>query len=259
MVRRPRARLHHHRHRHRHRERRLLPDLHRPRRLRAHRRARPGHLRRAGARLHFLQVLSGACWAGGEPPARPFAAPAGTVLFRPGDSCPGFVLLRRGSIRVDLVTADGHSLLLYRVGPGGSCALSVACLFSDEPHSAEGVVEAAAEGALLIPAAFRRLVDEDAGFRARVLEAFGARLADVIRRIEELSFRPVDAWLAALLLRRGPELPATHDAIAAEIGSAREVVSRRLGVLARAGHVALARGVVRVLDRAALARIAASP
>jgi len=189
--------------------------------------------------------------------ARPFRAPAGAVLFRPGEACPGFVLLARGSIRLDLVAEDGHQLLLYRVGPGEACALSVACLFSGEALSAEGVAETDLDGAMLPPDAFRRHAEADAAFRAALFAGFGARMGALLARIEELSFRSVDRRLAALLLARGaPEVAMTQERMAAEIGTAREVVTRRLGALARAGRVALSRGGARVLDRAALEEIA---
>jgi CRP/FNR family transcriptional regulator len=187
--------------------------------------------------------------------SRPLQVPAGQVLFRPGDPPAGFLLLRGGRVRVDLVAEDGHALLLYRVGPGEACALTTACLFAQEEYSAEGRAETPLTGALLPAAAFHALMGESAAFRRFVLAGFGARMAALLARIEDLSFRPVDARLARLLLERAPLLAATQAEIAAEIGTAREVVTRRLGALARAGLVELARGGVRVLDAAGLRRI----
>ncbi|HYF07410.1 MAG TPA: cyclic nucleotide-binding domain-containing protein [Acetobacteraceae bacterium] len=57
--------------------------------------------------------------------ATPLQAPAGTVLFRPGDPCRGFLMLRTGRGRVELVAEDGHALLLDSVAPGEACALHV--------------------------------------------------------------------------------------------------------------------------------------
>ena len=188
--------------------------------------------------------------------ALPLRAPAGAVLFRPGDPCQGFVLLRSGRARVDLIAEDGHALLLYRVEPGQACAITTSCLFAGEAYSAEGTAETDCEGLLLPAALFARLVEESAAFRTFVLAGFAARLGALMGRIEELSFRSVDARLAAYLLERAPrKVAATQQEIAADIGTAREVVSRRLAAFARAGLVRTERGAVTPLDPAGLTRI----
>lgn len=188
--------------------------------------------------------------------ALPLRAPAGAVLFRPGDPCRGFVLLRTGRARVDLIAEDGHALLLYRVEPGQACAITTSCLFAEEPYSAEGTAETECEGLLLPAALFARLVEECGPFRTFVLAGFAARLGALMGRIEDLSFRSVDARLAGYLLGRAPgTVSATQQEIASDIGTAREVVSRRLAAFARAGLVRTERGAVAVLDAAGLGRI----
>jgi len=188
--------------------------------------------------------------------AMPLRAPAGTVLFRPGDPCRGFVLLRRGQARVDLIAEDGHALLLYRVEPGQACAITTSCLFAGEAYSAEGTAETDCDGLLLPASLFSALVEESNGFRRFVLAGFAARLGTLMGRIEELSFRSVDARLAAYLLDRAPGVvAATQQGIAADIGTAREVVSRRLAAFARAGLVRTERGAIAVLDAPGLMRI----
>jgi CRP/FNR family transcriptional regulator, anaerobic regulatory protein len=188
--------------------------------------------------------------------SRAVRLPPGAVLFRPGEACPGLLLIEQGSVRVDLVAEDGHELLLYRIGPGETCAVSLACLFGDEAASAEARAETEVTGRLLPPAAFRQLASESPPFCAHVLRGFGARLAALMARIEELSFRPVDQRLAAFLLTRAPgPVGATQEAIAREIGTAREVVSRRLAALARQGAIAVARGEVAILSEPLLRAI----
>lgn len=188
--------------------------------------------------------------------ALPLRAPAGAVLFRPGDPCRGFVMLRTGRARVDLIAEDGHALLLYRVEPGQACAITTSCLFAGEAYSAEGTAETECEGLLLPAPLFARLVEESAAFRTFVLAGFAARLAALMGRIEELSFRSVDARLATYLLERAPgTVAATQQEIAADIGTAREVVSRRLAAFARGGLVRTERGAVTVLDAPGLIRI----
>ena len=188
--------------------------------------------------------------------AMPLRAPSGSVLFRPGDPCKGFVLLRSGRARVDLIAEDGHALLLYRVEPGQACAITTSCLFAGEAYSAEGTAETDCEGLLLPAALFSRLVEDSAAFRTFVLAGFAARLGALMGRIEDLSFRSVDARLADYLLARAPgTVAATQQDIAADIGTAREVVSRRLAAFAKAGLVRTERGAITPLDLDGLRRI----
>lgn len=189
--------------------------------------------------------------------AMPLSAPAGAVLFHPGDPCRGFVMVGTGTVRVDLIAEDGHALLLYRVAAGEACLLTTACLFSGEAYAAEGRAETAVEGLLLSQPVFDALVAESAPFRRFVLAGFGARIAALMARIEALSFRSVDRRLAeALLARGGAEVAATQAELAVEVGTAREVVTRRLNALAREGLVALGRGTVSLRDIAALRSLA---
>ncbi|WP_237215650.1 Crp/Fnr family transcriptional regulator [Falsiroseomonas oryziterrae] len=189
--------------------------------------------------------------------AIPLAAPAGAALFHPGDPCRGFVMLSGGRIRVDLVAEDGHALLLYRVAPGEACLLTTACLFAGETYAAEGRAETAVSGLLLPRSAFEALVAENASFRGFVLAGFGQRLATLMARIEALSFRSVDRRLAgALLARNAPDIAAAHAELATEVGTAREVVTRRLNALARDGALTIGRGSVTIRDRRMLEDIA---
>jgi CRP/FNR family transcriptional regulator len=185
--------------------------------------------------------------------AMPLVAPAGAVLFRPGDPCRGFVMVGTGTARVDLIAEDGHALLLYRVAAGEACLLTTACLFSGDLYAAEGRAESAVEGLLLPSGTFDTLVAESAIFRRFVLAGFGARIGALMSRIEALSFRSVDRRLAEALLAHGtPEVATTQAELAVEVGTAREVVTRRLSALARDGLVAIGRGAVTILHPAGL-------
>lgn len=193
--------------------------------------------------------------------AVPLEAPPGTVLFRPGELCSLYLLLLRGTVRVQLVTAEGHAIVLYRVEPGQSCVLTTSCLMAHDAYAAEGVAETAVRALGLPPALFDRLIAESAEFRRFVFASFGRRLADLMLLLNEVAFRPIDARLAGWLLERArephPRVSATHHAIAAELGTAREVVSRRLKQFERRALVRLGRGQVELLDRPGLRRIAA--
>ena len=112
--------------------------------------------------------------------------PAGTVLFRPGDACSLYLLLTAGTVRVQLVTPDGHQLVLYRVAAGQTCVLTTSSLISHEAYAAEGQAETAVAGLGLTPATFERLLGRSAEFRRMVFADFGHRLADLMLLLNEV-------------------------------------------------------------------------
>lgn len=186
---------------------------------------------------------------------KPAAAPAGTVIFRPGEACEQLVLLSRGAVRVRMVSEQGREIELYRVLPGETCVLSVACLMADRPYEAEGVAEAELVGLAIDRVTFRRLLDGSSAFREMVLNVQTRRIYDLIALVDEVAFHRTEARLSLHLLQRcdaSGVVAETHQALAHEIGTAREVVSRRLKRLEGAGVVALERGRVRILDKARL-------
>jgi CRP/FNR family transcriptional regulator len=189
---------------------------------------------------------------------RAVRVPDGAELFAPGMACEAFVILLEGSVRVEHLASSGRAMTLYRVEPGGTCIMTTACLLSHDPYAAEGRAEGETEILVIPHGAFERLMAEEPGFRRMTLAAFANRLQDLVEVIEELMVRRVDLRLAAWLAERGTAPVAlTHQAIAAELGTAREVVSRLLKEFERRGLVALARGEVRVLDAPALMRLSA--
>ncbi|MBU2962177.1 Crp/Fnr family transcriptional regulator [Citreicella sp. C3M06] len=188
----------------------------------------------------------------------PFDAPRGTVLFRPGDAVQGFVIVLSGQIDVFLTGPTGREILLYAVEPGQSCVQTTLGLLGDERYSGEAITRDDARLVLIPRGLFLRLMDEDAGFRSFVFTAFGQRMQGMMHLLERVAFQRIECRLAETLLNHAEDgsLHATHAEIASMIGSAREVVSRRLDALARRGIVGLDRGTVRILDAAALHSLA---
>lgn len=190
--------------------------------------------------------------------AREIALPEGAVAFRQGDACGNYLLVVEGSIRVIARNEAGRELLLYRVRRGGSCVLTTACLLSQDRYPAEGIAETAVRALALPAAAFERGLDASPAFRRFVFAAYGQRLAEVIRRVEELRFGSLQSRLARLLLdqARSGRLETTHADLASELGSAREVISRQLKALAQQGLIRLERGRILLLDPSGLLTLA---
>lgn len=187
------------------------------------------------------------------------ACPAGTILFRPGDPCRGFVDVEQGSIRVSLTSAGGRELVLYRVRPGEICLQTFTCLVDAQDYSAEGVAETDIVARMIPPAAFRTMMTSDTAFRDRLMQSVSGRFSDFLRFVEDVTLSPLDARLARALLRlagAGVAVGATHETLAREAGSAREAVSRQLAEFSRQGLVEMGRGHVRILAPARLAALA---
>ncbi len=185
--------------------------------------------------------------------------PRGNVLFQPGDPAQGFVVVISGRIEVYLTGASGREILLYAVEPGQSCVQTTLGLMGDEPYAGEAITATEARVVMIPKPLFQRLMNEDAGFRAFVFTSFARRMQDVTRLLERVAFGRIESRLALALLdlAEGNLVTATQAELAARIGSAREVVTRRLDAFARAGWVATDRGTVRLLDLPALRQVAA--
>jgi CRP/FNR family transcriptional regulator len=185
-------------------------------------------------------------------------APAGTPMFDEHSPCSGFPLVLAGSIRVLQRYPNGRELQLYRVKPGESCLLSGSCLLGHSNYVASGIAETEVELLILPPALFQALIAEDESFRRHVFEVFGERLAALMQVVEAIAYQKLDQRLAALLVGRttDSEIHATHQALADDLGSVREIVSRLLRSFEDRGWVDLGRERVRIVDRAALENLA---
>ena len=182
------------------------------------------------------------------------SVPAGTVLFDESQPCQGFPFILEGAIRVVKPAANGRELPLYRVLPGESCIISSSCLLGHADYNARGIAETATTLALLPRPLFDELLAQPA-FRDFVFQLFSARIADLMQLLEEVAFRKLDQRLAGLLLGKGKVVHATHQQLADELGSVREMVSRLLKGFAEQGLVKLGREQVEILDPAGLRRM----
>lgn len=183
--------------------------------------------------------------------------PAGSQIFAERQPCQGFPLVLAGSIKVVKSTPNGREMLLYRVEPGGSCIITSSCLLGHTAYSARGVAETGIT-LLVVPASqFAQLIADFPAFRDFVFHLFSERIAELMELVEEVAFARLDQRLAKLLLARHEDiLNLTHQQLAEELGSVREIVSRLLKGFAAQGLVSLGREQVTLLDRQGLKAIA---
>ena len=185
-----------------------------------------------------------------------FRAPVGAVLFDLEGPCTGFVLVLEGEVDVTRPSPNGRELLLYRLLPGDTCVLTLNCLLGQGTYPARAVVRRPVTGLMLPRPLFALLLDEVAAFRAGTLALFSRRMTRLLALIEGVAFAPVEQRLASLLVERGPVVAMTQQQLADAVGTAREVVSRQLGVWADAGLIETGRGALRVVRPDRVAAIA---
>lgn len=189
----------------------------------------------------------------------PMDVPAGTVLFSPGDAVKGYVIVLQGRVSVSLTGASGREILLYAVTPGQSCIQSTLGLMGGEDYTAEAITDQDSRVVLLPKSLFLQLIDTSHSFRTVVFAAFAGRMQTMMRLLEKIAFQRVECRLAAHMLERADaqgHISTTQQELATAVGSAREVISRRLDAWSRRGWVKTGRGTVQIIDADALQSVA---
>lgn len=187
--------------------------------------------------------------------SRVLSVPDGTVLFDERQPCQGFPFILGGRIKVLKQAANGRALPLYQVLPGESCIITTSCLLGHQDYNARGVSEGETTLLLTPRPLFEALLAEPA-FRDFVFTLFSERIATLMQLVEEVAFHKLDQRLANVLLGKGRIVHATHQQLADELGSVREMVSRLLKNFADQGLVRLGREQVEILDPARLRALA---
>ena len=181
--------------------------------------------------------------------------PAKIQLFDEGEACKGFPFVLRGQIRIARSSADGRELELYRVTPGEVCVVSTGCLFAGVPMSARGNTTETTQ-LLLVPRETLLGWTDSSPVREFLFALLAERMTELMALVEAIAFQRLDQRLARTLLGHGRELHATHQALANELGTAREMVSRLLKRFEEAGAIRLGRERIEILEPGTLRRLA---
>lgn len=171
-------------------------------------------------------------------------------IYAEGDSCNGIAFVLSGEIRVYKIGETGREITLYEIGPGETCILNASCILAGTFYPAHAVTITDVE-LLLIPSAdFRRLVLEYDMLRDFVFTLLSRRLAGVMELVEEVAFGRMDERLHDYLIEKSEnnKLEATHQKIANDLGTSREVISRLLKDFERKRRVALSRNSIVLLE-----------
>jgi CRP/FNR family transcriptional regulator len=186
---------------------------------------------------------------------------AGTILMRKGEPCPHVPLVLSGVLRVYKLSPGGREMTLYRAAPGDTCLVSVACKLTGEDFPAIAQVEEDAELFFIPGGVFQKYLDTHLPWKDFVILTLYKRLAESLQVLESVTFDRVDRRLAAWLVNHSEEeksatLHVTHEQIAVELGSAREVISRMLGEMRHQGWLELGRKRIKIIDKKALEELA---
>jgi CRP/FNR family transcriptional regulator len=196
-----------------------------------------------------------------EKASKVIALPAGSVIFGPGKAPESLMLMLEGTVRVQQTSEQGREIVLYRISAGESCVLTTACLLAYEDYLATAVAETDVTAVAIPRAVFDELIAKSAMFRKFVFTAYSRRMTDIFRIVEEVAFARMDVRLAQKILALAGDAPTvktTHQQLAAELGTAREVVSRLLHEFQRRGWTGGARGEIDILKRSSLEGLAAA-
>lgn len=174
---------------------------------------------------------------------------AGTVLFATGDICEKFVFVAQGIARVQLSTNSGREMILFRLQPGQSCALTTSCLLTESPYYAQGIAETDMTLITAPASAFRQMLDSNPQLAKIMLENFAQRISELTGVIDHLISRDLTGQLKQFLRTHADEqavVALSHQQIAEELGSSREVITRKLKILQDDKLVHLMRGRIRL-------------
>jgi CRP/FNR family transcriptional regulator len=176
----------------------------------------------------------------------------GQIVCHQGHECSHLALMLKGSARVYKLGESGREITLYRIGPGESCILTASCILSHLPFPAVAECEEDVE-AVVVPANdIRKWLAESPAWRDYVFSLLARRMGDIISLVEEVVFQRMDQRIAQYLLQhaKSPQrrIEATHQAIASDLGTSREVVSRILKDFESKALIKVSRGAVELLN-----------
>ncbi|MEH6579538.1 MAG: Crp/Fnr family transcriptional regulator [Amphritea sp.] len=187
--------------------------------------------------------------------AKKVQLPANQIVFHQGDQCGHYIIVVEGTVKVLGRNESGREIVLYRIEQQGSCVLTTSCLLAGDLYPAEGITETKVTAFLIPQHDFQQALTESETLRRFIFDSYGERLARMISLVQEIAFERIEKRLARYLLEHvgaGFVLLRSHQEIADELGTAREVVSRQLKTFEQKDWLALGRNQVMFLNKTAL-------
>ena len=177
--------------------------------------------------------------------------PEGQYVARQGQRCSQFALILSGSLRVYQLSENGREVTLFHVHAGESCILSASSILSEAPFPASAVTESEVLALMVEATVLRKRVAEREAWRTYVFGLLAQRMSSVMLLLEDVAFGRLDQRLARHLLANGGAsgtVRSTHQTIATELGTSREVISRVLKDFEKQGRISLGRGRIDIVN-----------
>ena len=209
-----------------------------------------------------LKAIEDPVWHSILPQIQLLRVPKDAQVFREGDACSNYLLVVSGSVRVQKLSESGREIVLYRVESGQSCVLTTSCMLAHDRYTAEAISETEVEAIAIPFDAFQQALAGSQAFREFIFASYGRRITSLVMLIDAIAFGRMDSRLAQRLLTLAGthrELQITHNDLARELGTAREVISRLLKDFEQRGWVELYRGRIELTDVTELQKLADTP
>ena len=181
------------------------------------------------------------------------SAPAGTIICISGDICQQLIILQQGVVRVYHPAADGRSITLYHIGKNESCIVTASCIINGASFPAIAETETAVKGYAIPAEKVQEWMQTEPQWQHYLFGLLAQRMASLIELVDALAFKHLDNRLAEWLLRQSERhsrqhINTTHQFIAEDLASSREVISRLLKEFEREQLIKLGRGYIKILD-----------
>lgn len=177
----------------------------------------------------------------------------GEEIMRPGQYIKAIPFIIKGSVKILREDNDGKELLLYYLGDNDSCAMSLTCCMSLRKSEVRAVAEEKTQ-MLMIPVEFvEEWMEKYPGWKSFVFSTYQKRFEEMLTTIDSIAFKKMDERLLEYLEKKSNMLSTkdfniTHEEIARDLGTSREVISRLLKQLERMGDVKLSRNKIELLS-----------
>ncbi len=179
---------------------------------------------------------------------KPIEVPKGSILFFQGDICDSILFLTSGEIRLYIQSEDADEITLYHLKSGEQCIVNTASTLSQTEAIASAVTLTDIEGYILDMYSVKELAHHSDAYQSFLFSIYTLRMGDLAHLINDIKFKNLDQrvmeWLRS---KREKEIHTTHESIANDLGSSREVISKVLKSLENDGVIKLGRGVIELM------------
>ena len=188
------------------------------------------------------------------------ALPNEQMLMKQNQECQFIPMVISGRLRIYKLSPNGREMTLYRIGPGETCLISIACQIKGDDFPAMAQVEGKTQLFMVPSIVCHSVLAKNLAWKDFIITSLYGHLTEVMETLEAVAFDRTDHRLVLWLLEKTKDkttsILCTHEEIAVELGTAREVVSRLLADLKNKGILTLGRGKIKIIDLEQLKNLA---